>query len=94
MKGEEEMAQQPEVKEGQWIAVGDPSSGLTVDGLVMGVYSDHISVGYYQNQLKAIKEDVIWNDGCWRFKYSGPNGSYLKGPEEWAVKQGPPGKRK
>jgi hypothetical protein len=87
------VTQQPEVREGQWIVVGDPSSDYTVDGLVMGVYADYISVGYYQNRIKAIKEDVVWKDGCWRFKYSGPNGSYLQGPEEWAVKQGPPRER-
>jgi len=83
------MDNRPSVKEGEWIAIGDPRSGNIVSGLVMGVYSDHIAVGYYQNNAKAIKEDVVWVGDHWKFKYSGPNGSYLHGAEEAAVKRGP-----
>ena len=78
------MSSMPEVKVGEWISVG------RVGGLVMGVYSDHIAVGYYQNGSKAIKEDVVWKEGHWAFQYSGPSGSYLRGSEADAVKRGPP----
>lgn len=84
------MADQPAVKEGDWIIIGKPKSGYTVDGLVMHVGSDCLSVGYYQNRIKAIKEDVIWNGEHWAFKYQGPSGTYLHGAEEAAVKRGPP----
>lgn len=83
------MSTHPDVRVGDWIVVGDPSKQYSVDGLVMGVYPEYISVGYYQNQNKAIKEDVVWGDGYWKFRYSGPNGSYLRGSEEAAVKRGP-----
>ena len=78
------MSLRPDVKVGEWISV----SG--VDGLVMGVYPEYLAVGYYQNQMKVIKEDVVWGDGHWEFKSSGPNGLYLRGSEEAAVKRGPP----
>jgi hypothetical protein len=48
-----------------------------------------LSVGYYQNNVKAIKEDVIWKDDRWQFKCSGPNGVYLKGKDAAIVKNGP-----
>jgi hypothetical protein len=79
------MSSQPDVKVGDWVSVGNG-----VNGLVMGVYPDHLAVGYYQNQIKAIKEDVVWKNGHWEFKYSGPNGSYLRGSEAATVKRGPP----
>jgi len=78
------MAEQPVVTEGQWIRIG------SIDALVMLVGNDYISVGYYQNHAKAIKEDAVWNGNGWEFKYSGPNGIYLFGHEEAAVKRGPP----
>ena len=84
------MFNRPAVKEGEWIAVGNPRAGYTVSGLVMGVYSDYITVGYYQNRAKAIKEDVVWVADHWEFKCSGPSGSYLRGEEEAVVKCGPP----
>ena len=86
------MLERPQVNEGQWIRIGNLKAGSVVSGLVMAVLEDHIAVGYYQNQSKAIKEDVIWKDGHWQFKYQGPNGSYLHGSEEAAVKRGPPPK--
>lgn len=39
-------------------------------------------MGYYQNQLKAIKEDVIWTGTYWKFEIDEPCGSYLSGHEE------------
>ena len=82
----------PEVKEGQWIEIhtGDPLNKL--DGYVFNVYTDGtLGVGYYQNRLKAVKEQVIWNDDTlhWEFKDPLLDGVYLRGPDEAIVKQGP-----
>ncbi len=58
---------------------------------VMAAHSDgSLAVGYYQNNAKAIGEDVVWDGKCWQFKYSGPNGTYLKGELEAIVRRGPP----
>ena len=77
----------PLVAAGTWIRVG-----RAVDGYVFSVNSDgSLEVGYFQNQLKAIKETVVWNGTHWEFKHAGPNGSYLRGAEEALVKRGPPG---
>ncbi|MEZ0208675.1 MAG: hypothetical protein ACAH17_00660 [Candidatus Paceibacterota bacterium] len=76
----------PTVKEGEWIVIGSGN----LKGYVFNKNSDgSLAVGYYQNHTKAIKEDVIWNGTHWKFKYDGPNGSYLSGHEEAIVKQGP-----
>lgn len=80
------MTSRPDVKIGEWISV----SGVA--GLVMGVFPEYLTVGYYQNQAKAIKEEVVWEGAHWKFKHPGPNGSYLHGSEEAAVKRGPPPK--
>jgi len=78
--------QPPQVQKGEWIKVG--SSGL--DGLVVDVHQDgSLGVGYYQNKLKAVKEDVIWNGSFWQFASSDPSGSYLHGAGEAMVKRGP-----
>ena len=76
------------VEKGDWIRVGENG----IDGYVRYVFSDtELDVGYYQNNLKAIGEDVVWNekDGRWDFKHDGPNGSYLQGQEERIVIEGP-----
>ena len=76
------------VKKGDWIKVG----ANRTDGYVRYVFSEtELNVGYYQNRIKAIGEDVVWNekDGRWEFKSDGPNGSYLHGQEERIVKEGP-----
>jgi len=76
----------PQVKKGQWIKFG--SSGL--DGLVLDIHSDgSLGVGYYQNRIKAIKEDVVWYGSRWQFASSGPSGSYLRGTEKAMVERGP-----
>ena len=78
----------PEVRKGQWIIIGTGE----IDGYVIDIHRDgSLGVGYYQNQSKAIKEDVVWNGTHWKFKYEGPNGSYLRGQEEAIVKRGPYG---
>lgn len=75
----------PKVTPGQWIRVGD-----SIDGYVFHVNDDgSLEVGYYQNQLKAIKETVVWQETQWAFKYSGSNGTYLRGGDEALVKRGP-----
>jgi hypothetical protein len=80
------MVKSPQVQKGEWIRVG--SSGL--DSLVLDIHEDgSLGVGYCQNQLKAIKEDVIWDGANWQFANSRPNGSYLHGAEEAMVKRGP-----
>lgn len=82
--------EKPNIREGQWIKIGNPDNFDQIDGYVFNVFpSGELAVGYYQNKLKAIKEDVIWNGEYWVFKYSGPNGSYLRGHDEAIVKRGP-----
>lgn len=79
----------PTVKLHEWIRIG--TSGRT-DGLVLDIHTDgSLGIGYYQNRLKAIKDTVVWDGECWRFKYDGPSGSYLRGAEEAMVKRGPYG---
>jgi hypothetical protein len=76
----------PQVKKDERIRVG--SHGI--DGLVLDVHSEgSLGVGHYQNQLKAVKEDVTWDGSNWQFANSGPSASYLRGAEEALVKRGP-----
>ena len=78
------------VKQGDWIVIKSNNITQGIDGYVFSVYSDEeLSVGYYQNKEKAIKEDVVWRDGVWRFKSNGPSGAYLQGADADIVKQGP-----
>jgi len=82
--------EQPNVKKGDWIKVKADENSLGFDGYIFNIFPDGtLSVGYYQNNIKAIKEDVVWNGKHWKFKYEGPNGSYLRGPDETIVKRGP-----
>jgi hypothetical protein len=83
--------ERPAVRQGEWITIKSSSSDRTgVAGHVFDVFDDGLGVGYLQNGMKAIKEDVIWKGDHWSFRSSGPNGSYLRGPEEAIVKRGPP----
>ena len=80
-----------DVKTGDWIKIKSSQNEYGVDGYVFYI-SDHniLSVGYYQNNEVAIKEDVIWdNEGYWKFKIKGPNGLYLRGKEKAIVIKGP-----
>lgn len=80
----------PEVSVESWIKVQSSEDSQGVDGYVINKYSDgSLGVGYYQNGIKAIKEYVVWTGKFWKFKYEGPNGSYLRGREERIVKNGP-----
>ena len=74
----------PEIKIGQWITVGG-----STDAYVLNIVSEiELEIGYLQNGSKAIKEPVEFIDGAWAFKYSGPNGSYLRGQEASVIKRG------
>lgn len=80
----------PKVEKGDWIKIKSSESDSGIDGYVLDVFSaEELGVGYYQNNIKAIKENVVWSGSHWKFKYSGPSGSYLKGHEEAIVKHGP-----
>lgn len=80
----------PEVKLDTWIKIKSTRLDSGIDGYVLGIFDEkEISVGYYQNDAKVIKETVVWKDGFWCFKYSDPNGSYLRGKYEAIVKRGP-----
>ena len=49
--------ERPHVEEGDWITVGKSNE---VVGYVFAVYPDGgLAFGYYQNNAKAIKEDVV-----------------------------------
>lgn len=81
----------PIVKIGDWIQVKSNPDSFGIDGYVFSVVSKEcLSVGYHQNGIKAIRENVIWGGEYWMFENSGPSGSYLKGPDEAIVKRGPP----
>ncbi|MEX0648522.1 MAG: hypothetical protein WEA56_16300 [Balneolaceae bacterium] len=75
------------VREGQWIYVGENR----IPAYVINVISEEeVSAGYYQNDVKAIKENFVLVDDRWEFKHKGPNGTYLKGTRyETIVKRGP-----
>lgn len=75
----------PLVKEKTWIRL---ASGI--DAYVFNVISEtKLSIGYYQNNLKAVKENVLWKNNQWEFETTGPSGSYLRGADEAIVKRGP-----
>ena len=81
----------PEVKEKTWITFGVNN----LNGYVLRVFSDtEIEVGYDQNDLKAIGENVVWTGERWDFKSQGPGGRYLRGSEERIVKEGPYAERR
>ncbi len=72
------------IEVGHWITVGE-----STDAYVFNVVSEtELEVGYLQNKVKAIKEPVVLENDKWKFKYSGPCGSYLRGNEEAIVKRG------
>lgn len=80
----------PRVKEGTWIKVKTKRADHGINAYVLDVFTPtELSVGYYQNNLKAIKTDVKWADGFWQFSEPGPHGSYLRGVLEGIVKNGP-----
>jgi len=74
----------PSIREGDIIRIGShfgaPKAQIVrvynVEEKKSGVCGD-AEVVYWQNQLKGIKEDVVWNGEDWKFKIEGPNGSYV-----------------
>jgi len=81
---------QPKIKKGSWIVIKSDENSHGIDGYVFDVYSNgELSVGYYQNDTKGIKENVMWNGSFWVFKSSGPDGTYLSKTDEALVKRGP-----
>ena len=80
------MMNKEKVKVGDWIYVGQSK----IPAYVINVYADgKVSAGYYQNNLKAIKEDFIWDGKNWDFETSGPSGIYLGGELKAIVTRGP-----
>lgn len=75
------------VREGQWIYIGENRIPAYV---IQVISEEEVSAGYYQNHVKAIKENFVLEDGRWEFKHEGPNGIPLKGKRyEAIVKRGP-----
>lgn len=82
---------QPKVKERDWITIGKEKFINRIDAYVISIHNDgSLAVGYYQNKLKAIKTNVIWDGEHWQFQSKDIDGVYLRGAEEHIVKQGPP----
>lgn len=77
-------AELPPQKIGDWIKIGQNG----IDAVVLGVQQRSLHVGYFQNDLKAIGDDVVWNGEFWEFETSGPSGVYLQGRDAWLVKRG------
>jgi hypothetical protein len=71
----------PEVKPGDWITVGDPTTGR--DAVVCNVRGDELrehhgdlEVVYLDERNRAINENVRWVGDRWRFVHEGPSGGY------------------
>ena len=80
----------PNITERIWIKIKSNENDEGIDGFVFKVFSDEkLSVGYYQNDTKAIKENVVWEGKFWKFQNEGLGGSYLTGSDEAIVKRGP-----
>lgn len=81
----------PKVKVFDWINVKSSEISDGVNGYVLNVRANgDLDVGYYQNNIKTVSDVVVWEGSYWKFKHSGPSGSYLQGFEAEIVKQGPP----
>ena len=74
----------PELTINDIIRIGDDYRGPKAQ--VVYIYNNEdksrgfcgdLEVVYYQNRIKGIKEDVVWNGGFWEFKNKGPSGSYV-----------------
>ena len=84
---------QPEVKRGDWIEIGTQVNPfqLKLHGYVLSASdSGVVEVGYYQDQLEAIRAEVTWDGTCWQFVDKSPRGTHLRGPEASVVRKGPP----
>ncbi len=66
----------PQVKVGDIIKIGNHFGAPKAQ--IVHIYSDtEVEVVYWQNKLKGIKEDAVWNGTEWKFKHDGPNGAYI-----------------
>lgn len=72
------MAEKPVVKPGDWITFG--SGPIPKNATICTVYpntsSADIEIVYLDDRDRAINEDMVWKDGKWQFKDSGPRGGY------------------
>lgn len=76
------------VKAGDWIYVGESR----IPAYVIKVLTDtKVSAGYYQNNIKAIKENFLWDGEKWIFESSSLSGIYLGKDLETIIKRGPIG---
>ena len=74
----------PNVKIDDIIKIGDhfgaPQAQVvhiyTKEDKETGLFGD-IEVVYYQNKIKGIKEDAVWDGENWKFKNEGPSGAYV-----------------
>jgi len=80
------------VRSKKWIKIHTDSAAPSIDGYVFHVSEDgrELQVGYFQHQMKPVKETVIWKNARWEFANSQPDASYLAGQDAFIVKQGPP----
>lgn len=74
----------PNVKLGDIIKIGNHFNAPKAQ--IVRIYTDEekklglcgdIEVVYWQNKLKGIKDDAVWNGESWKFKHDGPGGSYV-----------------
>ena len=75
-----------EVSAGKWIYVGE---NLIPAYILKVINPELVSAGYFQNDIKAIKENFEKVDGRWQFQSNSVGGSYLRGSDEAIVKTGP-----
>ena len=75
------MSEKPNIKLGDWISIR--GEFYSKNAIVCFVYKDNsfadIEVVYLDDGDRAINEDMIWKDGEWEFKISGPCGGYADG---------------
>lgn len=74
----------PKVKLNDLIKIGN--SPMSPKAQIVRIYTDDqkadgmcgdIEVVYYQDRLKGVKEDVVWNGEYWAFKNDSPSGTYV-----------------
>lgn len=74
----------PSIKIGDIIIIGDYPNTLKAE--VVRIYTEeqkksglcgNIQIVYYQNKIKGIKDDVIWDGKNWKLKNNGPSGTYV-----------------
>lgn len=66
----------PRVKPGERVHVGKPGRDAVVCTVHTGSPIGDVEVVYLDDSNRAINEEVVWRDGGWQFKHSGPSGGY------------------